>query len=131
MYFWCRTDNSWQEDFDIDCTGEFKYDVFILDGIQEPQNVDFAILEDLVYHDVTIKRRGKVGGKLAKGTPFIFTSNKSPSELFGPAGSIVVARSIVINTTGVRLFPLLDHIRHVHGLPEYQISMREIPADFF
>ena len=53
-----------------------------MDGIQEPQNVDFAILEDLVYHDVTIKRRGKVGGKLAKGTPFIFTSNKSPSELF-------------------------------------------------
>ena len=105
--------------------------MLIKDGIQDPKTVEFAVLEDLVYHDVIVKRRGRVGGKLAKGTATIFTSNRSPSQLFGSNGSIVVARNIVLNITGVPLFPFLDHIRQVHGIAQFLIPVRNIPTDYY
>ena len=130
VYNYCRTDNLWQENFDMDATGDYAYDVFILDGIQEKNEIDFAIFENITDHDVLIKRRGKVGGILKKHTPFIIMSNRSPSELFGTQSTVLTARCMVINMTSTTLFPCIDHIRETHNLPPIVADDMDIPDDY-
>ena len=130
VYKYCRTDNMWQENFDMDANGDYDYDVFILDGLQDKTEIDFAIFEDITDHDVLIKRRGKVGGMLKKGTPFIIMSNRSPSEIFGIQSVILTARCMVINITGITLFPCINHIRETHNLPAIVADDMDIPDDY-
>ena len=66
----------WQKRFDMDAIGDYHYDVSILDGLQDKNEIDFAIFEDITDHDVLIKRRGKVVRMLKTGTPFIIMSNR-------------------------------------------------------
>ena len=129
VYFYCRTDNSWQEKYDMDAKGDYSYNALIIDGLQDKKDIDFAILEDISNHDVLIKRRGKVGGTLTKGTAFAITSNLSHFDLFGNQADIISARSMVINCTGVPLFPMINHIREIHNLPAYVTDNTVIPQD--
>ena len=130
MYFHWRTDNSWQETFDVDARGDSAYEVLIIDGIQDSKEIEFPVIEDLCYHDVVIKKRGRIGGILRKGTAFIITSNLSPVDLFGHNAGIITARSMVIDSTGVHLFHLINHIREVHNLPPHEEEVLDIPVDY-
>ena len=114
----------------MDAQGEYCYDAFIVDGLQDGNNIDFAIFEDITEHDVLIKRRGKVGGILKKKTPFIIMSNRSPVQIFGDLANVIISRCMVLNISGTPLFPLINNIRQIHNLPEIVNNDMDIPEDY-
>ena len=76
-------ENQWQENFDIDATGQNIYDILVIHSLQDMRSIDFSILEDISHQIVIIKSGGKAVGTLAPKAAFIITSNKSPDALFG------------------------------------------------
>ena len=115
----------------MDAAGDFQYDVFIIDGLQDRNEIDLALLEDISNRNVLVKRRGKMGGTLQKKTAFVITSNLPPNQIFGNQSGIITARSMVINSTGIPLFTLIDDIRDVHNLPAIFNDPIVIPEDYY
>ena len=48
------------------------------------------------------------------------TSNQSPATLFGDHLAMIQERYMIANIDGVPLFPLINYIRNVHDLPQYE-----------
>ena len=129
-YKHCLMDNGWQENFDVDVTEDQPYQAYLIDGFNDIKNFDLSILETICDNDVSLKRRGSVPGKLRKGTPFISTSNLSPTDLLGGLGAtIITARALIVNCEGVTLFDLLQSIPNLHNLPPFFHSVLNIPPD--
>ena len=101
-----------------------------MDGINDSQSFDFSVLENICDEDVFMKRRNATPGKLLKGTPFLITSNLTPTELFGQvAGDNLTARSMIIDLSDVVLFPIIDNIIEVHNLKPVVLNSTIIPED--
>ena len=48
------------------------------------------------------------------------TSNNSPSNLVGDHLAMIQERFMIANIDDVPLFSIINYIRTVHGLPEYE-----------
>ena len=126
----CLSDNGWQEEFDVDTSSAKKYEIYLVDGINDAQAYDFNLLENICDQNVSIKRRNAAPGTLYRGTPFLISSNLSPYELFGQvSGNNLSARAMILNISSVQLFPIINEIIRVHGLEPYEENNLAIPDD--
>ena len=82
------------------------------------------------FQDVKIPQRyGKKNSYLPKGTPILITSNNCPNDLFGNHLAMVQESYMIANIDGVPLFPLINYMRTVHGLPQYEAPVEHPVAN--
>ena len=73
------------------------------------------------FQNVKIPQRyGKKHSYLPKGTPILITTNKTPYLLFGVHLAMIQERFMIANIDGVANFSLINYMRTVHGLPQYE-----------
>ena len=121
VYRHIHTDMKWQDTFDAGTEPEHAYCAYFIDAMQNLSSVSISLLEMIDFQNVKIPQRyGKKHSHLPKGTPILITSNMSPYDLFGVHLAMIQERFMIANIDGVPLFPLINYIRTVHGLPEYE-----------
>ena len=118
----------------MDAEGQHKYKAYVIDGLHDPQTVEFTVLENIATGDVYLKRRGSLPGVLYAGTPVICSANSPPEQVFGvKRGEIIRGRFMVIDCKDILLFPLLNHIREIHNLHRLLLMTKKFRmiCDFF
>ena len=121
VYRHIHTDMKWQDTFDAGTEPEHAYCAYFIDAMQNLSSVSISLLEMIDFQNVKIPQRyGKKHSYLSKGTPILITTNKTPYDLFGVHLAMIQERFMIANIDGVPLFPLINYIRTVHGLPEYE-----------
>ena len=114
----------------MDCEGNESYQAYVIDGLHDPNSVEFTVLENIATGDVYMKRRASLPGVLLSGTPAIITSNSPPEDVFGAVrGDIIRGRMMIVNCRDITLFDLIDHIRIIHNLPGFVPNEEQVPND--
>ena len=130
VYRHIHTDMKWQDTFDAGTEPEHAYCAYFIDELQNLHSVSLSLLEMIGFEDVKIPQRyGKKQSHLPKGTPILITSNNFPNVLFGDHLAMIQERYMIANIDGVPLFPLINYMRTVHGLPQYEAPVEHPVAN--
>ena len=130
VYRHIHTDMKWQDTFDAGTEPDHAYCAYFIDAMQNMKSVSISLLETIEFQDVKIPQRyGKKTSYLLKGTPILITTNNSPTNLFGDLLTMIQERYMIANIDGVPLFPLINYMRTVHGLPQYEAPVEHPVAN--
>ena len=130
VYRHIHTDMKWQDTFDAGTEPDHAYCAYFIDAMQNMKSVSISLLETIDFQDVKIPQRyGKKTSYLPKGTLILMITNNSPPKLFGDHLAMIQERYMIANIDGVPLFPLINYMRTVHGLPQYEAPVEHPVAN--